>query len=116
MSHETNRTRYILPKIGRGNYNTLMKLISNSLTFGMSDVARFRLHVLDHYYRYGIKSVCHAFNVPKSTVYDWRKTFEANQKRIASLVPKSTKPHNVRTMATSPKLVEFIRAMREEFG
>src|SRR3989344_6643105 len=116
MSHETDRTRHILPKIGRGNYNTLMKLISNSLTFGVSDAAKFRLHVLDHYYKHGIKSVCHAFNIPRSTIYDWKKLFEKSGKKISSLVPKSTRPVNVRQMITNPELIEFIKAMREEHG
>ena len=65
MSHETDRTRYILPKLTKGNYNTLMKLISNSLTFGVSDCAKFRLHVLDHYFKHGIRSTCDAFNLPR---------------------------------------------------
>lgn len=116
MSHETDRTRYILPKLNRGNYNTLMKLISNSLTFSVSDAAKFRLHVLDHYYKHGIKSACHAFNIPRSTIYGWRKVFEKSKKKISSLIPKSTRPINLRQMTTNPKLIEFIKAMREEYG
>lgn len=116
MGHETDRTRYILPKLGKGNYNTLMKLISNSLTFGVSDCAKFRLHVLDHYFKYGIKSVCDAFNLPKSTVYDWRRKFIFSKRKIISLVPKSTRPINTRQMVTNPNLVEFIKSMREEYG
>ena len=116
MSHETDRTRYILPKLGKGNYNTLMKLISNSLTFSVSDAAKFRLHVLDHYYRHGIKPACHAFNIPRSTIYDWRRVFEKSGKRISSLIPKSTRPINLRQMTTNPKLIEFIRTMRKEYG
>jgi len=116
MSHETDRTRYILPKLGKGNYNTLMKLITNSLTFSVSDAAKFRLHVLDHYYQHGIKSTCHAFNLPRSTIYDWRGIFEASGRRITSLIPKSTRPVKTRQMTTSPTLVEFIKAMRESYG
>lgn len=116
MSHETDRTRYILPKLTRGNYNTLVKLISNSLTFDVSDAAKFRLHVLDHYYRYGIKSACHAFNVPRATVYDWRRVFEKSGKKVSSLIPRSTRPINTRQMVVDPKLVEFIRSLRVEYG
>jgi transposase InsO family protein len=116
MSHETDRTRYILPKLGKGNYNTLMKLISNSLRFSVSDSAKFRLHVLDHYYKHGMKSTCYAFNLPRSTVYVWKKTFENSKKKINSLVPKSTRPINTRLMALNPKLLEFIKSMRDEHG
>jgi len=90
MPSDYNKKVYILPKLGWGNYNTLMKLISNSLRFDLSDPAKFRLHVLDHYYKYGWKSTIDAFGVAKSTLYDWRKVFITSKKQINSLVPKST--------------------------
>ena len=116
MSHETDRTRHILPKLSKGNYNTLMKLISNSLTFSVSDCAKFRLHVLDHYFKHGIRSTCHAFNLPRSTVYGWRKSFLSSNKKIVSLIPKSTRPIKTRQMVIDLKLLEFIKSMREEYG
>lgn len=116
MSHETDRTKYILPNIGKGNYNTLMKLISNSLRFDLSDPAKFRLHVLDHYYKYGWKSTIDAFGVAKSTLYDWRKLFINSKKQINSLVPKSTKPNHVRQMTVNLKFIEFIKSVRESYG
>ena len=116
MPSDFPRLRYILPKLSRGNYNTLMKLISNSLAFGISDAAKFRLHVLDHYYKYGWRSTVHAFGVKKSSLYNWRNVFEGSGKQISSLIPKSTKPINTRQMKTDVKLIEFIKAMREEYG
>jgi putative transposase len=89
-----------------------MKLISPKL----SDPAEFRLHVLDHYYKYGWKSACDAFSVSKSTLYDWKKLFEASGKKPFSLVPRSTRPHHTRVMTTDYRLVEFIKAMRKEYG
>lgn len=111
MSHEADRQRYILPKLSWGNYNTLMKLISPVL----SDPARFRKHVLDHYAQYGWRSACDAFGVKKSTLYDWRRLYQDSGRRISSLVPKSTRPHHTRTMILDPRLVEFIKSMRLEF-
>ncbi len=112
MGNETTRLRYLTSYFRRGDYNTLMKLISPKL----SDPAAFRLHVLDHYYKYGYKSACDAFSIPKSTLYDWRKTFITFHKRPVSLVPKSTRPHQTRVMATDPRIVEFIKRMRMEYG
>ena len=111
MSHETNRRRYILPKLGRGNYNTLMKLISSDL----SDPVKFRIHVLEHYYKHGIKSACDAFNLPRTTIYTWKRKFELSGKNKYSLIPKPTRPHHTRTQTLNPKLVEFIKAMRKEY-
>lgn len=116
MSHEIGRARYILPKLSQGNYNTLMKLISNSLRFDLSDPAKFRLHVLDHYQKYGWKSTVDAFGVAKSTLYDWRKLFINSKRRINSLVPKSTRPNRVRVMTIDPKFIEFIKQFREHYG
>jgi hypothetical protein len=116
MPSDYNKKVYILPKLSKGNYNTLMKLISNSLKFDLSDPAKFRLHVLDHYFHYGWKSTIDAFGVKKSTLYDWRKVFITSKKQINSLVPKSTRPNNVRQMTIDPKFVEFIKSVREEYG
>jgi len=112
MSHETDRRRYILPKLSWRNYNTLMKLISPEL----SDPAKFRKHVLDHYFRYGLRSACDAFLVKKSTLYDWRKRYLSSGRKPSSLIPLSTRPHHTRTMTQEPILVEFIKATREKFG
>jgi hypothetical protein len=116
MPSDYNKKIYILPKLASGNYNTLMKLISNSLRFDLSDPAKFRLHVLDHYFKYGWRSTIDAFGVKKSTLYDWRKVFVASKKQINSLVPKSTRPNNLRVMTVDPKFVEFIKSVREEYG
>lgn len=116
MSHEADKIKYILPKLSWGNYNTLMKLITNSLVFDPSDAAKFRLHVLDHYYRFGWKSAVSAFGVKKSTLYDWKKVFEKGERKIISLVPVSTKPKNVREMKIHPELLEVIKSMRLEYG
>jgi hypothetical protein len=112
MPSDFPRVRYILPKLRMGSYNTLMKLMSPDL----SDPALFRLHVLDHYFRYGWKSASDAFSIPKSTIYDWRKVFLTAHKKPVSLVPKSTRPHNTRVMTTDARLVEFIRGMRKKYG
>jgi len=116
MSLELNTTRYILPKLCKGHYNTLMKLVSNSLKFDLSDPAKFRLHVLDHYYKFGWKSTVNAFGIAKSTLYDWRNIFETSKKKINSLVPKSTRPTKTRVMMTDWRLIEFIKQFREEYG
>lgn len=111
MSHQTDKTRYILPYLSEGNYNTLMKLVSPEL----SDPVKFRLHVLVHYYKYGIRSAVDAFNLPRTTIYTWKRKYELSNKRSSSLIPKSTRPHHTRKQTLDPALVEFIRSMRMEY-
>lgn len=116
MPSDFNKIIYILPKLRSGSYTTLMKLISNSLGFDSSDPAKFRLKVLDHYYKYGYRSCVDAYGIGKSTLYDWKKTFERSRKEVNSLVPQSTRPHNLRIMNTDPRIVEFIKSFRIQYG
>lgn len=112
MPSDFNKKTYILPKLGKCTYNTLMKIISPQL----SDPTLFRLHVLAHYYKYGWRSAADAFGVKKSTLFDWKKLYEASGKRPIGIIPKSTRPHKTRTMPTDYRLVEFIKGMRKEYG
>ena len=97
-------------------YDWLMKTLENSLNFDKSDPAKFRLHVLEHYYKYGWKPTIEAFKVGKSTLYDWKKQYEQSGKALLSLVPKKTRPKKVRQMTTNWKIVQFIREFREQHG
>lgn len=93
-----------------------MKTLENALSFDASDPAKFRLHVLQHYYKYGWKPTVEAFHVGKSTLYDWKKQYERSSKKLLSLVPKKTRPRRVRCMTTDWRLVQFIREFREQHG
>lgn len=101
---------------GNSQYDWLMKTLENSLRFGKSDPAKFRLHVLEHYYKYGWKPTVEAFKVGKSTLYDWKREYELSGKKLLSLVPKKTRPKRVRQMTTDWRLVQFIREFREQYG
>ena len=101
---------------GNSQYDWLMKTLENSLKFDKSDPAKFRLHVLKHYYKYGWKPTVEAFRVGKSTLYDWKKEYERSGKKLLSLVPKKTRPKRVRKMTTDWRLVQFIREIREQHG
>ena len=97
-------------------YDWLMKTLENSLNFDKSDPAKFRLHVLEHYYKYGWKPTVEAFKIGKSTLYDWKKQYEQSGKALLSLVPKKTRPKRARRMTTDWRLVQFIREFREQHG
>lgn len=116
MPSDVHHITYRLPKLRRTVYRRLMRSMENSLALEISDVAQFRIHVLNHYYKYGLRPTLDAFNVPKSTFYDWRKAYEASGKRTISLVPKSTAPAHVRRMQTDWHIVDFIKQMRKEHG
>lgn len=93
-----------------------MKALQDSLATEISDVAAFRIHVITHYYKYGLRATLDAFNLKQSTFYDWKWAYERNHWRVIALVPKKTTPKSVRKMETDWRLVEFIKQMRIEHG
>jgi len=93
-----------------------MKTLQDGLALEISDVAGFRVHVINHYYKYGLQPTLDAFKIKRSTFYDWKIAYEKNGRRIISLVPRKTRPQHVRQMKTDWRLVEFLKQMRQEHG
>lgn len=88
----------------------------NMSGFEENDVAKLRLRVLNHCYEFGWKAAVAAYNVKKSTLFDWKKRFEKSGRKLASLIPRSTRPKHTRTMTVDPRLAGFIKSMREMYG
>ena len=116
MPSDFHKVVYILPKYGWGQYHALMRSWANLNGFESNDIAQFRFTVLKHCYEFGWKAAVSAFKVPKSTLFDWKKAYEKSGKKLNSLVPISTRPKRTRPMVTDPRMVEFIRSIREEYG
>ena len=116
MPSDVNRLRYLRPKLPVKIYRSLMKTIDDSFAEEISDIAKFRIHVLNHYSKYGARPTMDAFKVKRSTLYLWKKTYEGHKKRTIFLVPKSTRPKRVRVMNTDWRLTDFIKQMRQEHG
>jgi len=93
-----------------------MKTLNSSLAFESSDVAQFRLHVIEHAAKHGVTATLDAFNIKQSTFYDWRKAYEDSGRKLISLVPQSTRPKSVRKMEVDWRLIDFIKQMRLEYG
>ncbi len=108
--------RYLLDKGTHLAYRRLMKTLNTSLAIESSDVAQFRLKVIEFYYRYGLRPTLDAYNLKSSTVYNWIKTFESSRKQLVSLVPQSTRPKTVRKMEVDWRLIVFIEQLRKKYG
>lgn len=93
-----------------------MKSIDNLHSFESSDVAKYRHHILQFFYRYGLQATMDAFEVKQSTLYDWKQAYEVSGKKLSSLVPKSTRPKHTRQMVVDPQLVACIKALRAAYG
>ncbi len=93
-----------------------MKMLQDSLSKEVSDIAQFRYHVLTHYYKYGLKPTLEAFKLKKTTLHTWKRTFEKHGRRVSSLVPHGTRPEHVRKMETDWRLIALIKELRKEHG
>ena len=107
---------YLLPKFSHKSYRMLMKSMQDSFAMEISDIAKFRIHVITHYYKYGLKPTLEAFKLKKSTFYDWKKVYEISGRKVISLVPVSTAPHHVRRMQVDHRLITLIKELRTEHG
>jgi transposase InsO family protein len=116
MSADFNQKLYILPKFSPGQYHALMRSWINLVGFEENDAAKFRLAVLNHCYDFGWKAAVAAFKVPKSTLFDWKRRYQSSGRKLASLVPKSTKPHHAKLAVFDPRLVELVAYLRQEYG
>ena len=115
MPSDVPSLRYVMPKFPRG-YNLAMKTLRSSLRFELSDHAQFRLHVLEHGKKHGVKSATEAFKIGRSTYYDWLSALNNSKGKLISLVPLSTRPKQTRQMVVDTRLLEFIKSVREQYG
>ena len=116
MPSDFKRVRYHRPNFSKKSYHVLMKALQDSLAVEISDVASFRIHVITHYYRYGLQPTLDAFKIKKSSLYNWKNAYEKNGRRVIALVPRKTRPEHTRQMQTDWRLVAFIKHMRQEHG
>jgi len=90
-------------------------MIAYSLNrYDNTEVAKFRLKVINFHSQFGTKATLAAFPVSRSTVFLWKKRFRDNRGRLSSLIPRPTKPHIPRTSTIDLRIVLEIKKLREE--
>ena len=112
MSHELGQAKRIFS--GIKGYDYWMKTVIKVNQFDKSEIARYRLRVIKHYEKFGLASTLSAYPVGRSTFFLWRKRLRESQGRLASLIPDSTKPKNLRRMVVHPLIFEEIKRLREK--
>jgi len=99
---------------GASGYNPAMnKFYKSILAYSISNEAKFRMEVINHFNQFGIDSTKQAFKVSKATIYRWKNVFKQSSGRLSSLIPKSRKPKKIRQMTTDPRLLEMIIELRK---
>ena len=95
-------------------YNAGMKRLGNTFKFGNDDEVLFRLEVLEHAQKYGWRSACDAYHVGHSAFFEWKKKYKENG--LAGLKSLSTRPHTYRQSRIDPRLVAYIKELRQDCG
>jgi transposase InsO family protein len=88
-------------------------MVSSLRRFARDEVAGQRLKIIKFYTKYGEAETKEAFGIGRKTIHVWRKRLSLSQGKLISLIPNSTKPINARGMETDPKVVTFIKNLRE---
>lgn len=110
------RLRWILPIWKLEAYRRFMKSVNNALGFAQSDMARFRLRCITILESQGYAGIKLAFpEVSRRTIFRWQEQYLKSGKKLVSLLPKSTRPHQVRQMVIPVDILSFLRATRKQY-
>lgn len=88
-------------------------MISHLRRFDDSVVAKERLKIINFYGTYGERATKEAFGVDRKTLYVWKKRLRSSKGKVSSLVPYSTAPKRVRSIQVDPRILSFLKFLRE---
>lgn len=93
-----------------------MTLLERGLRFRymITKEAQRRAGILTFWRKYGLEAAKEAYQVSRSTLFDWRKTLKVGYGKLESLNPKSKTPKNKRKRAVDPRIKEYIISQRAE--
>ena len=108
----SSRSSFLWSKIK--GYRRFSMITYSLMSYDNTEIAKFRLKVINFHNEFGTKPTLKAFPVKRSTIFLWKKTFKNNQGKLSSLIPKSTKPHNLRESVISKKIISEIKRLRKK--
>lgn len=97
-----------------GGWKEVRNMAPHLRRYGQSDIARERMRIINFYVSHGEEATKQAFGVDRKLIYVWRKRIKEAGNRPAGLIPNSTAPKRTRRMIVHPKVLEFIKEIREE--
>lgn len=88
-------------------FKQYLKLISGN------QIIQEKLSIINFFDKHGTRATKDAFNISRSTVYNWKRLYKDSKYNPNSLIPKSKRPINTRRMIVDPEIVGFIKSLRE---
>ena len=90
-----------------------LQMLPSLRKFTMDERAQERLKIIQFFDEHGEAQSIKYFGVNRKTIWTWRQRLNRSDGQLQALQPKSTRPKHVRRMTTDPRLVTFIRELRE---
>ena len=99
-------------------YTVTMNYYVNNIPKDSISIRDFRVKVLKFMEDYGLKAAMAAFNISRSSLYEWRRMLGGNTTdqyiEVDLLIPKSTRPHHHRTSRIDYRINDEIIRLREQ--
>ena len=89
-------------------------MLSSLRRFSRSEVAQERMRIMRFYDQYGEEATKEAFGVDRKLIHVWKRRLKVNDGHLEALIPYSTRPIRVRRMQVDPRIIQWIRQMRQE--
>ena len=89
-------------------------MLASLRKFSADEVAQERWRRIQFYDEHGEAQSRKYFGVNRKTIHVWKKRLADSGQQLGALVAHSTRPRRVRRMTTDPRVVTFIRQLREE--
>ena len=101
--------------LGKGiiGYGRYMKYKEYLKVITQNEIVSERLRIINYFDGYGARATKEAFSFSRSTIYCWKRTYRLSRSNPSSLIPKSRRPKRFRGMETDPRILSFVRNLRE---
>lgn len=104
------------PVFALREYGMVMKRLSSALGFCESEISHLRLRCIELLEKHSFAAVRTAYpSVSRASVYRWKKKFDQEERKLCSLLPRSTRPHKVRQMTILVQILSFLREVRIQY-
>jgi transposase InsO family protein len=89
-------------------------MLASLRKFSADEVAKERLKILCFYDEHGEAQSLRYFGVNRKTIHVWKKKLANAGQSLDALQVHSTRPRHVRRMTTDPRILDFIRQLRDD--
>lgn len=93
-------------------YRGMIKMLYSLRKFDKEEIAKQRLKIIEFYERYGESATKEAFGADRKVISRWRKRFKESGYKLASLIPRSTRPKVLRVSNIPVQIINFIKEVR----